>query len=95
MNFEEVFAKLKDNSVLDIQGRKEIVKFLWNKVEEDIKILQRHKWVLYAKLSKLDDLEYIINDMGADENTLKTRYINISEDIHDLADIVSNLEGVL
>jgi hypothetical protein len=33
--------------------------------------------------------------MRGDENTLKTRYINISEDLHDLADIISNLEGVI
>jgi len=31
--------------------------------------------------------------MRGDENTLKTRYINISEDMYDLVDIVSNLEG--
>jgi hypothetical protein len=95
MNFEEIFAKLKDYSELDIQGRREIVKLLLNNLEEDIDILQRDKQALYDKFEELESLESSLNDESEDVNSLKTRYINISEDIHDLADIVSNLEGIL
>jgi len=95
MNFEEMFKKLKDYSELDIQGRREIIQLLLNNLEEDIGILQRDKQALHDKLEELENLEYDINSMRGDENTLKTRYINISEDLHDLADIISNLEGVI
>jgi len=95
MNFEEMFKKLKDCSELDIQGRKEIIQLLLNTLEEDIDILQRDKQVLHDKLEELENLEYDINSMRGDENTLKTRYINISEDLYDLTDIIANLEGVI
>jgi len=95
MNFDEIFVKLKDYSELDIQGRKEIIQLLLNKLEEDIDILQRDKQALHDKLEELESLESSLNDMRADENTLKTRYINISEDLFDLADIIASLEGVI
>ena len=99
MNFDEIFTKLKDYSELDIQGRREIIQLLLDSLEEDIDILQHDKQALYDKFEELDDLEYSINDDdddgSEDVNSLKTRYINISEDLRDLADIVSNLEGIL
>jgi predicted nucleic acid-binding Zn-ribbon protein len=92
MNFEEIFTKLKDNSVLDMQGRKEIIQLLLNKLEEDIDILQRDKRALYDKFEELESLESCESE---DMNSLKTRYINISEDLRDLADIIASLEGVI
>jgi hypothetical protein len=78
-----------------MQGRKEIIQLLLNKLEEDIDILQRDKQVLYDKFEELESLESSLNDEREDENTLKTRYINISEDLRDLADIIASLEGIL
>ena len=95
MNFDEIFVKLKDYSELDIQGRKEIIRLLLNNLEEDIDILQRDKQALHDKLEELENLEYTINGLREEENTLKARYINISEDIFDLVDIIASLEGVI
>jgi hypothetical protein len=95
MNFEEMFAKLKDYSELDIQGRREIIQLLLHNLEEDINILQRDKQALYDKFEELESLESSLNDESEDVNSLKTRYINISEDLRDLADIITSLEGIL